>query len=288
MTNDEVKAFWLKHGKKPRVQYYDGHPGWHIATSPTWDPYLEYRIHPDDINLKEYTNMCEPVNEPTTPVKSLDFTKPVQTRDGRAVRILDANTKNPRYPVVGMVIDALGEEEVATWRVDGTFNAAIGSVSQDLVQKPPQVVSVDEPLSAEQRCMKLTPLPAPDTWALAYLKTCDASVRVRCFIEIEVVRKLAQDLIAAGFTITVDDGGDDEPVKRSSDVQEILEAVFAVEEAVLYAALYVHDCKPGKPFAWVRLICGNDGWNVIADYSTNLEPHLKEVDAFIDAMQEWC
>ncbi len=48
----------------------------------------------------------------------LDFTKPVTTRDGRAVRILCTDGQG-RRPVVGFVE---GDEYPSTWSKDGTFH----------------------------------------------------------------------------------------------------------------------------------------------------------------------
>jgi hypothetical protein len=33
---------------------------------------------------------------------------------------------------------------------------------------------------------------------------------------------------------------------------------------------------------WVRFVYGNDGWDVVSDYTTNLEPHMKNADKLAD------
>lgn len=50
---------------------------------------------------------------------AIDWNKPVQTRDGLAVRILDLNSKVAGYPVIGCVIHEDGQEEVETWTEAG-------------------------------------------------------------------------------------------------------------------------------------------------------------------------
>lgn len=50
---------------------------------------------------------------------AIDWNKPVQTRDGLAVRILDLDSKVKGYPVIGCVIHPDGQEEVETWTEDG-------------------------------------------------------------------------------------------------------------------------------------------------------------------------
>ena len=50
---------------------------------------------------------------------AINWSKPVQTRDGLAVRILDLDSKVKGYPVIGCVIHPDGQEEVGTWTEDG-------------------------------------------------------------------------------------------------------------------------------------------------------------------------
>ena len=52
----------------------------------------------------------------------IDFSKPVQTICGYPVRIICTDKKGTAYPVVGWVIfDGEGEEELASWTVEGTY-----------------------------------------------------------------------------------------------------------------------------------------------------------------------
>lgn len=125
------------------------------------------------------------------------------------------------------------------------------------------------------------PLPVPTAWDLTHLASCDSSVRLRRLVELTIVRKLTTDLIAAGYLITVDDG-EDEPVRGSKDVDAIMDAAFAVDEA------YLRVRKPGMPVrSFVRLIFGNTGWDVISDYGTDLDEVLQPVNDYADLMCEW-
>ena len=47
----------------------------------------------------------------------LDFSRPIQTRDGRKVRIL-CTDRNAHYPIVGIIIES-PEQRVETWLPDG-------------------------------------------------------------------------------------------------------------------------------------------------------------------------
>ncbi len=61
----------------------------------------------------------------------LDLTKPIQTRDGRKVRLLCTN-KIGREPIVGLIVYSDGSEVVGTWDSHGRYFADSESVS-DLV-----------------------------------------------------------------------------------------------------------------------------------------------------------
>lgn len=62
----------------------------------------------------------------------IDFTKPVQTRDGKPVRILCTDMNNPVYPVVGLV-NYGREEYVITWTIEGQMLDGSTNFS-DLIQ----------------------------------------------------------------------------------------------------------------------------------------------------------
>lgn len=132
--------------------------------------------------------------------------------------------------------------------------------------------------------MPIKPLPQPSAADLKLIERCDPSVRVRRLLEIAMVRKTIEVLLAAGYAITVNDGDGEDVVKRSTDTEAIVDATFAVDECTFY----VHDRPKGEPFAWIFFVHGNSGWDVINDYTTNLETVLKPVDELSDELEEWC
>ncbi len=70
---------------------------------------------------------------------TLDLTKPVQTRDGRKVRILCTDRNGSKHPVVGL-IDTYGDRKLEmphTWTSDGKFNSVEVDHEADLVNVPP-------------------------------------------------------------------------------------------------------------------------------------------------------
>ena len=67
-----------------------------------------------------------PTKEPEPTVKPIDWTKPVRTKDGRAVRVLCTDGPGD-YPVCGYIDGDLGPQ---TWALDGVFlNGGIGHLN---------------------------------------------------------------------------------------------------------------------------------------------------------------
>lgn len=82
---------------------------------------------------------------------------------------------------------------------------------------------------------------------------------------IKAEKRMCTALVSAclkrGYEISVSDG-EDWPVKRSNDKPAILAALFSTDEDVI-----VIRAKDGSKAGWFRLIYGNDGYDVISDYS---------------------
>jgi len=68
--------------------------------------------------------------------KPLDFTKPLQTRDGKKVRIYATNGQSAR-PIHGATLDADGWHS-HSWLPDGTFVETMTPYPLDLVQVRPE------------------------------------------------------------------------------------------------------------------------------------------------------
>lgn len=96
-------------------------------------------------------------------------------------------------------------------------------------------------------------------------------------IEREIVDALLTDLLAAGYRISVDDGGD-LPVKAASDKAVILEALDSTGSDILLC----HRGLDSEPVGWVHLVYGNSGYDVIADYTLTLEPLMQNADVISD------
>lgn len=128
--------------------------------------------------------------------------------------------------------------------------------------------------------MPIITLPTPTTSDLAHLETCDSSVRLRRLIELAILRKLVQALVAAGYAISVDSGGEDYDLSNSRDTEAVMADVFAVDDCIL------HIIKGREHIGFVRLILDN-GPDCISDYSVNLDDIIKPANDYAEQLQDW-
>lgn len=112
----------------------------------------------------------------------------------------------------------------------------------------------------------------------------DRRVRARVAIERRIVKATVDAFLAAGFALQTDQGGGPlEPVIPTRDRQVILDALCETDDE----RLYVRQVFPGPNYisnGWVYFVYGNDGWDVISDYTTNLEEVLKPVNALAESL----
>jgi hypothetical protein len=87
-------------------------------------------------------------------------------------------------------------------------------------------------------------------------------------IERRITAQAVTDLLAAGFTVSVFDG-EETTVKKSSNKKAIVAALMTTDEDMLRAFN-----ADGKFVGMVYFVYGNDGWDVVNDYSISLEPFL--------------
>ena len=96
-------------------------------------------------------------------------------------------------------------------------------------------------------------------------------------IDREIATKLVDGLLAGGYTITCDLLEDEPEFERSTDREGILDYLWQVETA----QLAVHK---GKKRGWLSLIFGENGWDLVADYSVDLE---RIVDPICEPYLPW-
>lgn len=98
------------------------------------------------------------------------------------------------------------------------------------------------------------------------------NVTRRQAVEWFIVRRVVTVLIDAGYLLTVHDG-EEATLKYNKDVNQIVGALMTTDED----RLYVFQKVRGTCIGWVQFVYGNDGWDVVSDYTTNLEDVLRPV-----------
>ena len=107
------------------------------------------------------------------------------------------------------------------------------------------------------------------------------TIKARQRIEQTIALVTAQALLDAGFLLGVNDG-EETTLRYSRDLDKVQAALFTTDEDYL---LVYEDADQDDPLNvveddradyWVRFVYGNDGWDVISDYLTALEPYIGE------------
>lgn len=88
--------------------------------------------------LEELPNLRN-VSEPEVP--AFDPTKPVATRDGRKARIICTDRKDHAYPIVGLIMDADGNESENVFTTCGHYFSHKDNDPRDLVNIPDRKVT---------------------------------------------------------------------------------------------------------------------------------------------------
>jgi hypothetical protein len=110
-------------------------------------------------------------------------------------------------------------------------------------------------------------------WTKPSYTTLEPAIVKRVAVEQKIARYTVKALLAQGYTLSVFDG-EEITVKRSASAVEVCNAMSTTDEDYLY----VHRAneQAHQRFGWVRFVYGNDGWDVICDYTTNLDPFMEE------------
>lgn len=97
-----------------------------------------------------------------------------------------------------------------------------------------------------------------------------SNVKLRQELERKIARAVITQAINLGYSIDVDDG-EEITLRHSQDVKAILKAMFTTDEDWLIL-------RRGKESGWVRFVYGNGGYDVVNDYTVNLEPVMGPAD----------
>lgn len=109
-------------------------------------------------------------------------------------------------------------------------------------------------------------------------------LKFRQMIERRVVRRVVSRLLDAGYLIEVDDpdvGPENKPTLHET-LKDVVPHLFLMDDD----RIWVHEKTYRSAIGWVYFVYGNDGWDVINDYTTNLEDVMKPVNDHADKLEE--
>ena len=96
------------------------------------------------------------------------------------------------------------------------------------------------------------------------------SVKRRQAVEIEILTAVLDEALRQGLSISVYDGG--EHFAATTDRPTLLDQLFNTDEDVIFVY------QGTEQIGWVKFVYGNDGWDVVSDYTTNLESIMGPAD----------
>lgn len=116
----------------------------------------------------------------------------------------------------------------------------------------------------------------------------NAAVEKRQATERKIVKQFVKDALAKGYRLAVslERGYDvDEMLMGSTSVADIMKEAFAGDEAHIFVqpaeGPTVEDGQVVS-IGWVFIVMGNDGYDVISDYSVDLEELLAGANALAE------
>jgi hypothetical protein len=111
------------------------------------------------------------------------------------------------------------------------------------------------------------------------------SVGIRQAVERRIIQQVIIDLLDDDKLLAIDHGGEDNVIEIKDAGPEALDEMMACDDERLYVFKSRHaldrfirmhlEGDLGECSGYVYFVYGNDGYDVISDYSTNLEPQLK-------------
>jgi hypothetical protein len=105
------------------------------------------------------------------------------------------------------------------------------------------------------------------------------ALKNRIKLEQRIVKLTVDTLLRAGFVLSVFDGEEETAITK--DKKTLIDALMETDDDYIF----VYQDGEKARFGWVRFVYGNDGWDVISDYTTNLDEVLSGVLAYAESQE---
>jgi hypothetical protein len=117
-----------------------------------------------------------------------------------------------------------------------------------------------------------------------YLNPANETVAARQRMEVAIVKQIVKDALKVGYALSVAGDGDELALTRSTNAKDVLDALINADDDTLYLERF-NSAGALVESGWVRLIYGNDGWDVVNDYSLNIEDVLAGANALAEKLE---
>lgn len=107
-------------------------------------------------------------------------------------------------------------------------------------------------------------------------------LETRIKIEKQIFAQVVDSLLAAQYTLRLYDGEEFCTV-HTTDRNKIIQASMSTDDDRLF--VYNGDGVTGGHVGWIQFIYGNTGYDVIHDYTTNLEDHIRPALNLADELE---
>lgn len=120
------------------------------------------------------------------------------------------------------------------------------------------------------------------------------SVKMRQRVERMILRAVVRECFQNGYALNVDNGGDEFELKEpTTKLGDFLGACMAADEDRVYVyrrrrptdapvVTRAGETDQWYQIGWVLFVYGNSGWDVVSDYTTNLEHVMGPADVLAE------
>ncbi|MDO7847664.1 hypothetical protein Q5H92_14945 [Hymenobacter sp. M29] len=100
-------------------------------------------------------------------------------------------------------------------------------------------------------------------------------------VEVLIVEALVNHCLAAGYSLSVDDGGDEFALVESTSREGILEVLMntGADTVVVYD-------QRGQNMGFVDLVYGNEDWTVMCNWAMSLDSFLEPIHQLSQKFEE--
>jgi len=94
-------------------------------------------------------------------------------------------------------------------------------------------------------------------------------------IEYAILRRICLDALKAGYTLGLYDG-EEIVLEGATTAKQVIDAACSTDDDRILVY------KDGKRIGWIWLVYGNSGWDLVTDYTCNLEHIMAGATALAD------